>query len=163
MTLVVGIDLSSTSTGVCAAGECSTIAPKGELLDRARMIAGEVQPVALSADVLVIEAIGTRHVNTAIAIATVHALVLDRIADLIGPRVVKVSPASLKKWATGKGNANKDQMLLAAVRAGAPVDDNDQADAWLLWTLGEALEGRWQVPRTQYRTDLIHSLLEDPQ
>lgn len=158
MSVVVGLDLSSTSTGICAAGNCRTITPKGDLLNRARTIANEIRPTALTANLLVIEAIGTRHVNTAIAIATVHALTLDRLHNLIGPRIIKIPPAVLKKWATGRGNANKDHMLAAAIRNGCPADDNDGADAWWLWTIGEAIEGRWHIDHTAYRTDVLEAL-----
>lgn len=45
-----------------------------------------------------------------------------------------VPPSALKKLATGKGNASKDEVLLSAARrlADAPVQSNNEADAaWL--------------------------------
>ena len=43
-----------------------------------------------------------------------------------------VAPTTLKKWATGSGKANKQDMMDAAVRLGfTPVDDNE-ADAQIL-------------------------------
>jgi Holliday junction resolvasome RuvABC endonuclease subunit len=45
------------------------------------------------------------------------------------------SPTEIKKWATGKGNANKDKMMEAAgVKwPDVKIEDNNQADAlWLL-------------------------------
>jgi Holliday junction resolvasome RuvABC endonuclease subunit len=46
---------------------------------------------------------------------------------------VEVPPACLKKYACGKGNASKDQVLVACVkRLGREPADNNQADAaWL--------------------------------
>ena len=155
---VVGLDLSSSSTGLCADGTCSTIAPKGPMFDRCRAIADTVAPTLLGARLVVHEAIGTRHVNTAIAIATVHALVLNELHGRIGPQLVAVTPAQLKKYATGKGNAQKDQILLAAVRAGADVAGNDEADAWWLWAIGRHLDGNPVVAATTYRAAVIEAV-----
>ena len=157
---VIGLDLSSTSTGICHRdGYTTTTAPKGDLLHRARRMRHDAVIATVAGDLVVIEAIATRHVQTAIAIATVHALVLDAIADT--RHILMVSPASLKKFATAKGNSNKTAMLLAAKRDGwidPPGATDDQADAWWLWVLGHATTGRWHVTETKYRTDVIASL-----
>lgn len=52
--------------------------------------------------------------------------------------VVGVSPAQVKKYATGKGNADKDTVLLAVARRFPHVDvtDNNQADALVLAAMG---------------------------
>jgi len=155
--VILGIDLSSTSTGVCFDGETSTIAPKGTLIERARAMRDEIRHLLIPApDLVVLEAIGTRHVQTAIAIATVHALVLDECHGYAS--VLTVSPASLKKWATSKGNANKDAMLVAGLKAGSTAETNDEMDAWWLWTVGEALRGRWHVTATDYRRTVLDGL-----
>ena len=56
------------------------------------------------------------------------------------PSVV-VPPSLLKRRATGKGNADKAQMMAAARALGWDGDGDDQADAWLLWH--GAREGWW--------------------
>ena len=54
----------------------------------------------------------------------------------------EVSPASLKRYATGHGNANKDEMIAEAVRRfHFPGTDNNAADAWLLLHMGMQLLG----------------------
>lgn len=54
----------------------------------------------------------------------------------------EVSPASLKRYATGHGNANKDEMIAEAVRRfDFPGKDNNAADAWLLLHMGMQLLG----------------------
>lgn len=56
--------------------------------------------------------------------------------------VVEVSPSSLKKYATGKGNASKDAVLAAVIRRYIDVAepaDNNQADALVLAAMGR----RW--------------------
>jgi len=52
---------------------------------------------------------------------------------------VEVPPATLKQYATGKGNANKDAMIAAAIRSlGFPGSDNNEADAWCLLAMADA-------------------------
>lgn len=162
MTCVLALDLSSTSTGVCIDNDeeewCNTLtwAPKGALLARARIMRDNAREgLRFTPDLVVIEGIATRHTQTAIAIGFVHALVLDAISDHV--KVLTVSPAALKKFATGKGNADKDAMLVAAIRAGSECDTNDQADAFWLWSLGHATLGEWKVPQTAYRTAVLEA------
>lgn len=62
-----------------------------------------------------------------------------------GARFVDVQPTTLKKFAVGKGNATKDEVLAAAVKAGANVTGNDAADAWWLMQMGLLQE--WRVVR----------------
>ena len=54
--------------------------------------------------------------------------------------VTWVPPATLKKAATGKGNASKELMIAAANAAKRwhrfdIITDDNEADAWLLWVL----------------------------
>jgi len=152
---VLGVDLSSTRTGICASGEVHSFTPTGSsLLDRAQQTSHEVAGWAMSADLIVIEAIGTRQVQTAIALAYVHALVEDRCA---GENIVKVAPADLKKFAVGKGNADKDSVMLAAARHEPAIGNNDEADAWWLWVIGEWLAGRPFI-ETDYRRKVIDKI-----
>jgi len=54
-----------------------------------------------------------------------------------GVDVAVVAPAALKRYATGKGNASKDQVLAAAVRRWPDIDmDNNGADALWLAAMG---------------------------
>jgi crossover junction endodeoxyribonuclease RuvC len=46
---------------------------------------------------------------------------------------VPISPATLKKYATGRGNAVKDEMMAAAIhRFCIASDEDNKADAYLL-------------------------------
>jgi len=55
-----------------------------------------------------------------------------------GIDVVEVAPNTLKKYATGKGNASKDAVLVAMVRRfpNLDFDSNDLADALALASMG---------------------------
>ena len=54
-----------------------------------------------------------------------------------GHVVVEVSPTTLKKFATGRGNATKPDMRMALFqRAGVDCRDDNQVDAWWLRQLG---------------------------
>jgi crossover junction endodeoxyribonuclease RuvC len=52
---------------------------------------------------------------------------------------VEIPPSCLKKYATGRGNAGKEDVLQAAViRSGHTFADNNAADAWWLHQMGLA-------------------------
>lgn len=67
-------------------------------------------------------------------------------------------PATLKKFATGKGNANKDAMVATAARLGCPADDDNEVDGWWLYQLGMYLHDKPQIPTTVYRDAAMVSL-----
>lgn len=53
--------------------------------------------------------------------------------------VIMVSPPSLKSFATGKGNAKKEQMLAACAERGYFPESSDEADAYWAATLGDRI------------------------
>ncbi len=54
----------------------------------------------------------------------------------------EVTPAQIKQFATGKGNAKKDDMIEAAIRHfGFTGHGNDEADAWLMLCMAEVALG----------------------
>ena len=60
-------------------------------------------------------------------------------------------PSSVKLFATGKGNANKDRMIAAAIEAGARGNVNDdEADAFHLRRMGLAAHGLLERDLTDY-------------
>lgn len=138
---VVGLDLSITATGVAHAdGSWSTIGPNAKLGDRRlRAIVDHVDRALTDApgmgDLVVIEGPVVRS-SAAVVIGMVHGAVRLRLIDLGIPYVL-VTPATLKKFATGKGNADKTAMAMAAYkRAGVEFDDDNQCDAWWLRVAG---------------------------
>lgn len=68
-------------------------------------------------------------------------LIVARLHTLDIP-VVEVAPTSLKKFATGKGNATKPDMRMALFqRAGIDERDDNRVDAWWLRQVGLHLVG----------------------
>jgi crossover junction endodeoxyribonuclease RuvC len=68
---------------------------------------------------------------------------------------VLVAPTTLKKFATGKGNADKALIIKAVFQRWAhDVDNNNSADAVVLNYIGRAIVGDWQ-PTTDQQREVI--------
>jgi hypothetical protein len=64
-----------------------------------------------------------------------------RVQELCAVRGIEhtnVWPSSLKKWTTGKGNANKDAMKATVCQRWKPVTDDNEADAIAILHYAEA-------------------------
>ncbi|WP_067184530.1 Holliday junction endonuclease [Microtetraspora niveoalba] len=145
---VVGLDLSLTATGVAFSdGSVGTI--KTRLSERDRRltdIRGAIavavggpelmeSPTAVPAALVVIEDLPT-HAKSAGITGMVHGVVRELLASARVPYAL-VPPATLKKYATGAGNADKTAMAVAAFkRDGREFADDNQCDAWWLRAMG---------------------------
>lgn len=71
-----------------------------------------------------------------------------------------VSTAGRAKFATGKGNADKETVLLATAKQfpGADVTNNNEADAMIVGAVVCQRLGLPIAPVTQYRRDVIEAL-----
>ncbi|MEU7972181.1 hypothetical protein AB0B48_09065 [Micromonospora sp. NPDC049089] len=134
---IVGLDLSITATGVAAHdGTTRTIKPGSngdrrlvEIRDCVGLVVGG------AIDLVVIEDLPT-HAKAAGITGMVHGAVRSALI-LWGIPYVLVTPASLKKYATGKGNSGKPEMAVAAFkRAGREFADDNQCDAFWLRAMG---------------------------
>lgn len=128
---VVGLDLSMTATGVCDGDGARTIKPASKDGDRRLVqIVAEIRPVVYGADLVVIEDLPVNAKSAGIT-GMVHGAVRHML--LSGGRYVTLPPATLKKFATGRGNAGKPEMAVALFkRAGLELADDNQVDAaWL--------------------------------
>lgn len=154
---VVGLDLSITATGIaCADGTTLTVATKASdgderLLDIETAVAEAVAPWLLDcADLVVIEDLPT-HARAAGITGMVHGVVRFSLWQWSMPYVL-VPPATLKKYATGKGNADKTAMALALYkRTGLELADDNQVDAaWLRFAGLDALGfPAFELPKVQ--------------
>jgi hypothetical protein len=139
---VIGVDLSLTRTGIaCAHGADSLTPPRGLTgFPRLRWIRRAVLAWTAEADLVVVEGLSfASNMPSAQERAGLWHLVMVAI-DTKDIRWTQLPPATLKKYATGKGNAGKDEVLTAAVRRlPIAVENNDQADAAWLCAAGHDL------------------------
>lgn len=137
---ILALDLSLTAPGVCLPdGWTGTLRVKEHGMERLSLIRKRVFGYACDVDVVVLE--GYSFGSRGAAVVNIGELGgVVRLA-LYEARIpyVEVPPACLKRYATGRGNASKDDVLQQAViRSGHAFEDNNAADAWWLWQLGLA-------------------------
>lgn len=141
---IIGLDLSIAAPGFADIdGNTHTLKLAAKLGDtRLVEIAREAIKLAMTghgwrADLAVIEDLPT-HAHGAGITGMVHGAVRAALIDALVPYVT-VPPASLKKYATGKGNADKTAMAIAALkRFGREFADDNQCDAFWLRAMGLA-------------------------
>lgn len=136
---VLGLDLSITATGVARRFDAFTITPRGKGDERLLEIRHAISSaVALEKfDLVAIEDLPT-HAHSAGITGMVHGAVRTLLLHHRTPYVL-IPPASVKKYATGKGNSGKPEMAVAALkRAGVEFGDDNQCDAF--WLRAMALD-----------------------
>lgn len=165
---VVGLDVSLTSTGVAIIGDggfrTGRVLSKGtkgdSLADRHFRLArlrDEINRLVPADALVVIEqpsygsTTGSHHDRSGLWWMVVNAVLFW------GHPIAEVAPATLKRAATGKGNAAKDQVLAAVVKRypDADVTDNNIADAVVLAALGSRHLGRPVEADTQFLKEAV--------
>lgn len=144
---ILALDLSITATGMCLPdGTTTTI--KTNTKDGDRRLQHIVNQVGIAlgegpdsigdaVDLVVIEGPVVRS-SAAVTIGMVHGAVRLRLIDFDTPYTL-ITPATLKAYATGRGNADKTAMAVAALkRTGREFPDDNQTDAW--WLRAAALD-----------------------
>lgn len=154
MTAVAGLDLSLTGTGMASnadhwSGRIVTKPTKGadpvaDGLRRIARILGELGGAGIfDHELIVME--GPSFGQLRQQGEHVRAGLWWAVADHASARapLLVVTPATLKTYATGRGNASKDQVLAAVVKRypGWEVTGNDVADAVVLMAIGARLLG----------------------
>lgn len=149
---VIGLDLSLTSTGLACTCGIHRIKshPRLEVsrFSRFRLIqlginhhvfgTTEICGRGQRADLVVVEDLAlSRTTGQHLTRAGLWHIVMEHIDNESIPYAI-VSPTSLKKYVTGRGNAGKDEVLAAAIRRwpDAPINGNDEADAYALQAMG---------------------------
>lgn len=150
---VIGFDLSLTATGVCwdREGTATLRAPTHVRDDRLLWLYRQLRAELLGdddevahrwghekVDLVVVEAAVAfgKSMNGASVIATGELHGVARLALRSVP-VAWVSPATLKKIATGRGNATKPDLRVELYkRTNLDLGDDNQVDAWWLWCAG---------------------------
>lgn len=154
---VIGLDLALGTTGIAdhTGAALRVVTPSTmAAADRWRAIRANILDIIDAAyaassgpPVVVVEDLPSARLGGAGSsvgrLGMLHGVIRLALADLVDQEhvaaVAFVQPASLKRYATGNGNANKQQVLVAAVRRldyqGA---DDNEADALWLRQLGLA-------------------------
>ncbi len=141
---VIGLDLSLTATGIATwdgrpTSTIRTLASDGDQRLRSIMVTVRAdawdyinsEPIELA----VIEDLPT-HAHGAGITGMVHGAVRVALIERGVPYAL-IPPATLKKYATGRGNATKPDMRMALFqRAGLDLRDDNQVDAWWLRAAG---------------------------
>lgn len=142
---VIGLDLSLVSTGIAGNGWADRIRPGDRRdVERLHYIRHAVlEHISPNDDLVVIEgpSYGStgqgQHERAGLWWLIVYALSRRDQA------VAVATPGQLKKYATGRGGADKDEVLAAAVRRfpNVNITKNDEADAYWLCAMGHDLLG----------------------
>jgi Holliday junction resolvasome RuvABC endonuclease subunit len=136
---ILGLDLSINGTGVCTPdGESFTIkCVTGQGDHRINVVRDRIVPHLAGTDLVVMEDFPAKlQAAAAKAIGLVQGAVRSALLDAKVPYAV-ISPATLKKFATGVGNCDKAAMILAAYkRSGIEFRDDNRCDAWWLHIAG---------------------------
>ncbi|MGK7312551.1 MAG: crossover junction endodeoxyribonuclease RuvC [Candidatus Longimicrobiales bacterium M2_2A_002] len=132
---ILALDLSLTCTGWATADACGTLSPpKGADRGTARLawIRDAVLERVEAAELVVLEGYAYARGNRAHQIGELGGVIRLALHDR-GVPYVEIPPSTLKKLATGKGNAGKERVLVEAVkRLRYAGSDNNEADAlWL--------------------------------
>lgn len=129
---VIGIDPSLTATGWAnARGETGTITGEGD--DRLLRIHHAI--FWADAHLAVVEDLPT-HGMGAGKTGMAQGVVRLALMEIRVPYVL-VTPATVKKFITGRGNATKADIRMAIYqRVGLDFPDDNQADAWVLRQIG---------------------------
>lgn len=157
---IAGLDLSLTSTGIatvdgtCTVGARHVTHPGDQLIARCLHVRQQIADVTCAhgwPDLVVIEDLVVRS-QAAATLGVLHGVVRNWLWTA-GVTIQLVPPATLKKFATGRGNANKDAVRDAARdRGGLPAGvTSDECDAWWLREIGLHLTGdpdAVEVPKT---------------
>lgn len=143
---IVGLDLSLTTTGIATVAGCEVLRTDLRGCERLAWLremvlvacgervlqAGTALTFTPLADLVVLEDYAYSRANQAHQIGELHGVIRLALHEAEIP-VALVAPTARAKYATGKGNAGKAEVLAAAIRRlGYDSHDDNEADAlWL--------------------------------
>jgi crossover junction endodeoxyribonuclease RuvC len=144
MPSIIGLDLSLTSTGVCSKEGSFAYQPKTKGMERLANIRDEVMLVVTAQNhpIVIVEGYSFSSRNS-----QSHALgelggVMRLALHETGISYIDVPPTSRAKFATGKGNASKNEVVSSiSARTGivwSGKGADDMCDAWILRQMGLA-------------------------
>lgn len=140
---ILGIDPSLTATGIAWEGGLVTVhtTARQSIGERLDLIYSAVRScINAQTTLAVVEDLPT-HAHGAGLTGMAQGVVRLALAHEEVPMLV-VTAATLKTFATGKGNAGKGDMRMSLYkRAGLDIADDNQVDAWWLRALGLHVQG----------------------
>ena len=156
MSVFVGLDLSLTATGIAITdgsrqgAKCFVVKSKGSLKDtlaqRAERLSGLDAEIRSMIPLDAIVGIETPAYNQTSGNHHDRSGLWWLVVSGLAPyhRIVEVSTTQVKKYATGKGNAAKDEVMLAAAKRYPEFDivDNNSADAVIIAAFASRAFGR---------------------
>lgn len=159
---ILGLDPSVTSTGICwPDGTPSTLRPPAAMRGGERLswidhqLARQIRTHPPAPKVAIVEdysrGLGKGGPTVMLRLGEAGGII-RALLHRLDIAIVEIPPPRLKRYATGRGNADKDAMRGALPSAVAGrLANPDEVDAWWLWHLGQAAyNGR--------RTTLDHQL-----
>lgn len=163
---IVGIDASLTGTGIAILnGSIRTECIHTNLAGPQRLveIREKVRGIVEGADLVVLEGYAFARPNQAHQIGELGGVLRVMLHEM-GIEVLEVAPAAVKKYATGKGNAKKEEVAVAIYkRWGQEFKTNDEADAFVLATIGQAYHSGLHVEgQTAFQREVIEGLKKGP-
>lgn len=141
---IVGIDASLTSTGIAVIDtetKTYTIQSKKKGAARLSEIRDSVLNEIKDADLVVIEGYAFARPNQAHQIGELGGVLRVMMYEN-GIKWIEIPPPRAKKFVTGKGNSQKDLIMQQVYkRWGVECETSDEADAFVLAKIGQALLG----------------------
>lgn len=162
--MIVALDLSLTGTAVCADGHTDIIRTTGTKGHRRlAKILDAITEWTAHPDLRLVAIEGYSYSSRA-----TQAHKAGELGGLVRHNLwrrdipyLDVPPACVKKYATGRGNADKDAVIHAAIRRGGPLytgTTNDEADAFWIWALATDLVGTPAIDVPQTHRDALAKL-----
>lgn len=163
MTRYVGID-PSTKTGMVMIGETGCLIYRSEITPKATDdperfidIANQILLNLCEGDVICIE--GFSYGSKGQGVSTQYGIGWLIRAELIrnGYAYTEVSPSAVKKFATGKGNVAKENMVLPIYKHwGFEHPSDNVRDAYVLAQIAKGMNGISEL--TKYQTEVLEKI-----
>ncbi|MFA7191056.1 MAG: crossover junction endodeoxyribonuclease RuvC [Dehalococcoidales bacterium] len=144
--IIVGIDASLTSTGIAVFDDAGirtyAIQPQITGPERLIEIRNKISHEAKNADLVFLEGYAFARANQAHQMGELGGVLRVMFLEM-GIKVIEVAPSTVKKFATGKGNAKKEDIAVAVYKRWKfEADTNDEIDAYCLLQIGLAYMNR---------------------
>jgi crossover junction endodeoxyribonuclease RuvC len=156
MVRYIGLD-PSTKTGLVIMGEDGKVHEQREITTKEKsdpkrfmIISDSVVQELCDGDKVVVE--GFSYGSKGKGVSTQYGIGWAIRTDLVTNKIpyIEVPPTTLKKFATGKGNVKKEDMILPIYkRYGYENDSDNIRDAFILAQIGRALDGLGEPTKEQ--------------